>query len=184
MLRALRRRCGVPTLRILVIGVEGAEPTPSVHRTLGGKIFSVPRGSGGKAIPQALCPRLTDVELRADRGNPVRRKHHALPNRRPQPPAHPPFPAGLPQEPSRAAGGRRKIHAQLGRERRATHGSPPTSSVARPCLRPASVAVRAKPTVPHTAPTPRTPSAIRPWTPQHSAPQRYKVDPFQSVSAT
>ena len=31
MLRALRRRCAGPTLRILVIGVEGAEPTPSVH---------------------------------------------------------------------------------------------------------------------------------------------------------
>lgn len=31
MLRAPRRRCGGPTLRILVIGVDGAEPTPSVH---------------------------------------------------------------------------------------------------------------------------------------------------------
>src|SRR5207248_6423024 len=31
MLRALRRRCAGPTLRILVIGVEGTEPTPSVH---------------------------------------------------------------------------------------------------------------------------------------------------------
>ena len=31
MLRALRRHCGGPTLRILVIGVDGAEPTPSVH---------------------------------------------------------------------------------------------------------------------------------------------------------
>ena len=31
MLRALRQRCAVPTLRILVIGVEGTEPTPSVH---------------------------------------------------------------------------------------------------------------------------------------------------------
>lgn len=28
---------------------------------------------------------------------------------------------------------------------------------------------------PHTAPTPRTPSAICPWTPQHSALQRYKM---------
>jgi hypothetical protein len=37
------------------------------------------------------------------------------------------------------------------------------------------VAVRAKPTVPRTAPTPRTPSAICPWTPPHSALQRYKV---------
>ena len=31
MLRALRQRCAGPTLRILVIGVEGTEPTPSVH---------------------------------------------------------------------------------------------------------------------------------------------------------
>jgi hypothetical protein len=38
-----------------------------------------------------------------------------------------------------------------------------------------SVAVRGKPTVPRTAPTPRTPSAIRPWTPRHSALQRYKA---------
>jgi hypothetical protein len=38
-----------------------------------------------------------------------------------------------------------------------------------------SVAVRAKPTVPRTAPWPRFPSAMRPWTPQHDALQRNKV---------
>jgi hypothetical protein len=38
-----------------------------------------------------------------------------------------------------------------------------------------SVAVRAKSTAPHTAPTPPTSSAICPWTPQHSALQRDKV---------
>ena len=40
---------------------------------------------------------------------------------------------------------------------------------------PPSVAVRAKSTVPHTAPWPRFPSAMRPWTPQHNALQRDKV---------
>jgi len=39
----------------------------------------------------------------------------------------------------------------------------------------ASVAVRAKPTVPHTAPRPRFPSAMRPWTPQYDGLQRDKV---------
>jgi hypothetical protein len=37
----------------------------------------MPHSSGGKVFPQALCPRLADVELiadRAGRGNPVRRK--------------------------------------------------------------------------------------------------------------
>ena len=52
---------------------------------------------------------------------------------------------------------------------------PRTSSVARPWSRPPSVAVRAKPTVPRTAPWPRFPSAMRPWTPQHDGLQRDKV---------
>lgn len=38
-----------------------------------------------------------------------------------------------------------------------------------------SVAVRAKPTVPRTAPGPRFPSAMCPWTPQHAHLQRDKV---------
>jgi hypothetical protein len=38
-----------------------------------------------------------------------------------------------------------------------------------------SVAVRGKPTVSPTARPVPTPSAIRPWTPQHRGPQRYKV---------
>ena len=45
----------------------------------------------------------------------------------------------------------------------------------RTLVRGRSVAVRAKPTVPRTAPWPRFPSAMRPWAPQHSALQRYKV---------
>jgi ribosomal protein S18 acetylase RimI-like enzyme len=48
-------------------------------------------------------------------------------------------------------------------------------SVARPSPRTPSVAVRAKPTVPRTAPRPRFPSAMRPWTPRHNALQRYTV---------
>ena len=38
-----------------------------------------------------------------------------------------------------------------------------------------SVAVRGKPAVTPTVPAARTPSAMRPWTPRHSALQRYKV---------
>jgi len=45
----------------------------------------------------------------------------------------------------------------------------------RPWLRPPSVAVRAKPTVPRTAPWPRFPSAMRPWTPQLDGSQRDKM---------
>jgi hypothetical protein len=54
--------------------------------------------------------------------------------------------------------------------------SPRTLSVARPSPRGTlSVAVRAQPTVPHTAPWPRFPSAMRPWTPQRNGLQRDKV---------
>jgi hypothetical protein len=53
--------------------------------------------------------------------------------------------------------------------------APRISSVTRPWSRPPSVAVRAKPTVPRTAPWPRFSSAMRPWTPQHHGLQRYKV---------
>jgi hypothetical protein len=68
------------------------------------------------------------------------------------------------------------MQAQLRRERQAgTTGLRGPLSVARPWSRPPSVAVRAKPTVPRTAPRPRFSSAMRPWTPQHNALQRYKV---------
>jgi hypothetical protein len=63
------------------------------------------------------------------------------------------------------------MHAQLSHERQAAHGPPRTLSV----VAAPSVAVRAKPTVPHTAPWPRFPSAMRPWTPQHNGLQRDKV---------
>ena len=58
---------------------------------------------------------------------------------------------------------------------KSAHGLRGPLSVARPCLRPPSVAVRAKPTVPRTAPWPRFPSAMRPWTPQHGGLQRDKM---------
>ena len=103
-------------------------------------------------------------------------KRHALPNRQPSHHRTRPSPAAPPRETGRAAGGRRDMHAQLNPERQAgTTGLRGPLSVARPCLRPPSVAVRAKPTVPHTAPRPRFPSAIRPWTPQHDGLQRDKV---------
>ena len=75
---------------------------------------------------------------------------------------HPPFP-GRPAPANRLGNGRTQgIHAQLSPKRQAgTTPSPPLvrgpSAVATP-----SVAVRAKPTVPHTAPRPRFPSAMRP----------------------
>jgi hypothetical protein len=103
------------------------------------------------------------------------RKRHGLPDRQPSHHRTRPSPAALPRETGRAAGGRREMHAPLGRERQVGTRPPRTLSVARPSSRPPSVAVRAKPTVPHTAPRPRFPSAMRPWTPQHSALQRDKV---------
>jgi hypothetical protein len=81
-----------------------------------------------------------------------------------------------PREIGRAAGGRREMHAQLRRERQAgATGLRGPSSVARPWSWPPSVAVRARPTVSHTAPWPRFPSVMRPWTPQHSGLRRYKL---------
>ena len=97
-------------------------------------------------------------------------KRHALPGPPPRPSLHPPFPGRPAPETGRAAGGRRDMHAQLRRERQAAHRAASADLVRGP-----SVAVRAKPTVPHTAPRPRFPSAMRPWTPQHSALQRDKV---------
>ena len=104
-------------------------------------------------------------------------KRHALPDRttlainRTRPSL-----AAPPRETCRAAGGRRDMHAQLRRERQARYtGLRGPRPWTRLCLRPPSVAVRAKPTVPRTAPRPRFPSAMRPWTPQHSGLQRYKV---------
>ncbi len=81
----------------------------------------------------------------------------------------PALPGRPPREAGRAAGGHREMHAQLSRERQAAHGTTSADPCpwARPCPRPPSVAVRAKPTVPRTVPRPRFSSAMRPWTPQH-----------------
>jgi integrase len=79
-----------------------------------------------------------------------------------------------PRETGRAAGGRREMHAQLSRERQATHGPrrpcPWPVRPRRPCPWP-SVQSRRPPHRSH--PT----DAVRycPWTPQHSALQRYKA---------
>ncbi len=102
-------------------------------------------------------------------------KRHALPDRRP---SHHrtclPRPAP-PPETGRAAGGRREMHARLRYARQVGTRPARTLSVARPSSQPPSVAVRAKPTVPHTALRPRFPSAMRPWTAQYDGLQRYKV---------
>jgi hypothetical protein len=151
-------------------------------------------GSTRAAVPDRITEDLADQQLRrlsarvsgaehfpderAGGTRPLRPpgKRHALPDRHPGHHRTRPSPPAPPRETGRAAGGRREMHAQLHRERQAAHGPPPpTWSVARPWSRPPSVAVRAKPTVPRTAPWPRFPSAMRPWTPQHNALQRYKV---------
>jgi hypothetical protein len=80
-----------------------------------------------------------------------------------------------PRETGRAAGGRREMHARLRYARQVGTRPPRTLSVARPSSRPPSVAVRSKPTVPHTAPWPRFSSAMRSWTPQCNGLQRDKV---------
>ena len=49
-------------------------------------------------------------------------KRHRLPDRHPGHHRTRPSPAAPPRETGRAAGGRREMHAQLGRERQAAHG--------------------------------------------------------------
>jgi len=87
---------------------------------------------------------------------------------------HPPCP-GRPAPGNRPGSGRTQRHARSAQPRtssRARGRLRGPLSVARPWSRPPSVAVHAKPTAPHTAPWPRFPSAIRPWTPRQAAPQR------------
>ena len=68
------------------------------------------------------------------------------------------------------------MRAQFSHGRQAAHGAASADLVRGSSVgSPPSVAVRAKPTVPRTAPEPRFSSAMRPWTPQHNALQRYKV---------
>ena len=88
MLRALRRRCAGPTLRILVIGVEGAEPTPSVHpsgepeeptgvqfpglqHTVGEAALGLRHGGRGDGLGPA-CGRGSGEEVVRGEGRPVR----------------------------------------------------------------------------------------------------------------
>jgi hypothetical protein len=68
-------------------------------------------------------------------------------------------------------GAARRTHgdARPTRQRASSRNTPPA-----PPVRP-SVAVRGKPAVTPTVPAARTPSAMRPWMPQHSAQQRDKV---------
>jgi hypothetical protein len=120
------------------------------------------------------------VPQRRMRGRPAPAPHARQASRSPGPPAqpspHPSFP-GRPAPGNRPGSGRTQGHARSAPPRTSsrTPASTDPRPWTRPCLRPPSVAVRAKPTVPRTAPRPRFPSAMRPWTPQHNAPQRYKV---------
>jgi len=153
-----------------------------------------PAGSTRKAVPDAIAEKLTDQECRLSPAWMPRAEHpsherasnsrtlrppgkrHALPDRHPGHHRTRPSPAAPPRETSRAAGGRRDMHAQLRRERQADTTGPPralvrgSSVVAAP-----SVAVRAKPTVPRTAPGHRFPSAIRPWIHGYNGTRRHKA---------
>jgi hypothetical protein len=93
-----------------------------------------------------------------------------------QPSPHPPFP-GPPRPGNRPGSGRTQGNARSAQPRTSsrTTASARPLSVARPSSRSPSVAVRAKPTIPRTAPRPRFPSAMRPWMPQQPGSQRDKV---------
>jgi hypothetical protein len=102
-------------------------------------------------------------------------KRHALPDRNPGHHRTRPSPAAPPGKPAgqRADAGTCTLTSAA--NVKPAHGPPRILSVVRPWSRPPSVAVRAKPTVPRTAPRSRFSSAMCPWTPQRSALQRYKV---------
>jgi hypothetical protein len=102
-------------------------------------------------------------------------KRHALPDHTLAITA--PVLPGRPAPGTRLDSGRSQdMHAQLCRELQVgTTGLCGPLSVTRPWSRPPSVAVRAKPTVPRTAPRPPFSSAMRPWTPQHRGSQRNKM---------
>ena len=90
---------------------------------------------------------------------------HALPDLA-QPSAYPPSPAApSPANHRGRQAGCTGMHARLSGSRQAGTRD----------RRGPSVAVRGKPTVHTDRPRGRTPSAICPWTPRHSGPQRYKV---------
>ena len=147
-----------PLCRILLPKISLTSKTADLSARVPGAEYLRDECAGG---PRPLCPP---------------GKRHALPDRQPSHHRTRPSPAAPPRETGRAAGGRREMHAQLSRERQAAdNGLRGPLSVARPSSRPPSVAVRAKPTVPHTAPGPGFPSAMRPWTPRYDGLQRYKV---------
>ena len=96
-------------------------------------------------------------------------------SRSPGPPPWP-LPPPLPQPPHSGKPAGQRADAGICTLSSAAHGAASAdlvrgSSVAAP----PSVAVRAKQTVPHTAPGPRFPSAIRPWIPGRSGIRRYKA---------
>jgi hypothetical protein len=114
-------------------------------------------------------------------------KRHALPDRHPGHHRTRPSPAAPPRETSRAAGGRRDMHAQLRPERQAVHRAPRGPRPwTRPCLRPPSVdsshgcGPRPWPSVQSRRfPAPLPGPDFRPLCvrgpPQHPALQRHKV---------
>ena len=94
----------------------------------------------------------------------------------------PAFPAAPPREIGRAAGGHRECtldSAANVKPHTGLRGPPWTVRAAAPVRGPSVAApVRGRPCkadAPRTAPWPRFPSAMRPWTPQHDGLQRYKV---------
>jgi hypothetical protein len=151
-------------------------------------------GSTRPAVPDTVAEDLADQQdsrvsargarsrapQRQMRGRPApvppARQASRSPGQPAQPSPHPPFP-GRPAPGNRPGSGRTQGNARSAPPRTSsrTPGLRGPRPWTRPCLRPPSVAVRAKPTVPRTAPRLRFSSAMRPWTPQYDGPQRYKA---------
>jgi hypothetical protein len=139
-------------------------------RLAGGTRAAMPQAIGEKLAHEQrghVSARVTGAEQslheRASQPRPVRpsRKRHGLPDR---PPSHQRtrLPGRLVPGKSRACG---RTHADARSTRRQT--SRPDS--------PRNGHRNPRQAATHTAPWPRFPSAMRPWTPQHNALQRYKV---------
>jgi len=169
------RNCGTP---LPPQSVTSTRTTPPAGRTA---TVTVP-----PAAPDRLCRTLLPnsspagrrhprtgardrAPRRRTRGRPAPAPPARPPSRSPgsaaQPSAHPPSPAACPRQITGVGGPCVRMHARLSGLRQAGTRD----------RRGPSVAVRGKPAVHTDRPSGRTPSAMRPWTPRHSGPQRYKM---------
>src|SRR6202453_3133404 len=150
-----------PPALTATVTVSPAAPEPECRTellkiSLTSKTATSPHGCPG--------PSTSETKARAARARSARppaRQASRSPEPPAQPSAHPPSRPPSPWE-SRAAG-------RTQRDGRSTRGQ--TSRPGHPRNGPRNPRQAAT----HTAPWPRFPSAMRPWTPQHNALQRYKV---------